>query len=98
MIDLLISLYARIILSCAFGLGKSDVSVKREQADGTFKEYALYEAMTLSIEDTASRGFNPFQLLFPELGWWTISPHDRRYGRNIKRVKDVLQDFINERR
>lgn len=32
------------------------------------------------------------------LNWWTLTPTDRRYGRNAQRVKDQFQRFINERR
>lgn len=58
----------------------------------------LHEALSDLIDESATRYLNPFNLLFPELGWWTITPHDRRYGRNVQRVHDVFQSFIDERR
>lgn len=91
-------LYSRIILSCAFGLGKSDVTVQRELPDGTFQELPLFEALRILIEETTGRGFWPFNLLFPELAWWSITPYDRMYERNIQRVKVLLRKFVEDRR
>jgi len=58
----------------------------------------LFEALRILIEETTGRGFWPFNLVFPELAWWSITSHDRMYQRNIQRVKALLRKFIMDRR
>eukprot|EP00352_Strombidinopsis_acuminata_P001867 CAMPEP_0176390780 /NCGR_PEP_ID=MMETSP0126-20121128/39465_1 /TAXON_ID=141414 ORGANISM="Strombidinopsis acuminatum, Strain SPMC142" /NCGR_SAMPLE_ID=MMETSP0126 /ASSEMBLY_ACC=CAM_ASM_000229 /LENGTH=108 /DNA_ID=CAMNT_0017760429 /DNA_START=468 /DNA_END=794 /DNA_ORIENTATION=+ len=82
LIKIMTTLYAKVIMNCAFGPGKNKVKVLREFDDGTAKELLIHEALAALFDETTLRIFEPFNIIFPMLNWWTLTSKDRRYGRN----------------
>lgn len=88
LIEEMTTLYAKVIMNCAFGPGKDGIKVIRELDDGTSKEMLIHKALAALFDETSLRTFQTFNLIFPMLNWWTITPSDRKYGRNAQRIKD----------
>lgn len=57
LIQLMTTLYAKVIMNCAFGPGKNEVKVVREFDDGTSKELLIHEALASLFDETTLRIF-----------------------------------------
>jgi len=91
-------LQGRIIFSVAVGNKYWDQLLPMEQKDGTVKQVPIYHQFVSLIEQFVMRTLEPFNMAFPELMGYTICSSDRRWGRNIRVVKDFCAKIIAERR
>lgn len=93
-----INLQASIIINVAVGTGYSSKKVDWEDDNGVITQKSLSEVLVKLISQTIERNQIPINMLIPELIRYNISPWDRRYLRNVNRLRAVLQSMIDGRR
>lgn len=79
-------------------MGTGHQTVEWEQENGIIEQVPIYIALNTLTEQTNLRPFNGFNMMFPELQEYCITPYDRRYKRNVNRIRAKLLGFIQERR
>jgi len=72
--------------------------VPHEKEDGSVEEMPIFEAFNIVRDLTITRGFRVLTALAPELDWYAITPHDRRYKRNVNHVKAAFIEIVEERK
>jgi len=91
-------LYGNILISCSVGPACAERLVDFENDDGTIKKVKISDSLLTLAPLAIAKTFHLKNILFPVLIGYSVSAPDRRYARNCKRLRDLLQLFINERR
>lgn len=93
-----IDLQSRVIVCASVGEENSQMKVPFELPSGQLVEVSIQDSINSAFQFTMTRAFLSLNLILPELKYWCIQPSDRRYKRNIDRLKTVLLRIVEMRR
>jgi cytochrome P450 len=83
-------IYAKIIMTICVGVEHAGKKVMIERDDGRMESIPVAQGIDLCYQFSLSRGRFVINQLFPSLKYFTIMPSDRRFGRNVVRVRAAM--------
>lgn len=97
LVQTVIDLYGNIIVNCTVG-ADSNIRVPFESETGDIAEVSMKESMRVLLKQTFLRPLTFPYMINPWLLRFLLSSKDRRYKRNINRLRASIQKLIDGRR